>query len=305
MIVDKRHEVKIAERVLTDEKGYSHLISVYNEIMSCEQPEVVVDFVPCTYFEANLASVLGALLVKALSGGKTIWIHAPVKPGVKRSLSRIGFLAAFDVPTLNKDKETFIPYTRFLLSESQNESQKFKTYIEEHLINKQQFPHHTQRAGKYILESIFEVFANALTHGNCSHVYCCGEYHPNKNPAVLDMTIVDCGQTIVGNVNNFLAKRGQASKSPVEAIEWAFADGHTTKDVPGGIGLWELQKFIKMNAGSLQIVSDRGMVEYHEGKYRSTEMAIAFPGTIVNMAFNFNDDKIYLMSNKIDINDLL
>jgi hypothetical protein len=301
MVVENRYEVKIAERVLTDEKGYSHLVSVYNEIMSSEHSDVEVNFVPCTYFEANLGSVLGSLLDKALLQGKTIWVKPPSKPGVRRSLSRIGFLSAFDVLTSTQDRETFIPYTRFPLSESQ----RFKKYIEDYLIQKQQFPHHTKRAGNYILESIFEVFANALTHGNCSHVYCCGEYHPNKNPAVLDMTIVDCGQTIVGNVNKFIAKRGGEGKSPVEAIEWAFAEGHTTKDVPGGIGLWQLQEFIKLNSGSLQIVSDKGMVEFQKGTRHSIEMKQAFPGTIVNMAFNFNDDKIYHMSNEINMNDLL
>ena len=277
------------------------LHSVYNEIMTSEHNDVEVNFVPCTYFEANLGSVLGSLLDKALLQGKTIWVKPPTKPGVRRSLSRIGFLSAFDVLTSTQDRETFIPYTRFPLSESQ----RFKKYIEDYLIQKQQFPHHTKRAGNYILESIFEVFANALTHGNCSHVYCCGEYHPNKNPAVLDMTIVDCGQTIVGNVNKFIAKRGEEGKSPVEAIEWAFAEGHTTKDVPGGIGLWQLQEFIKLNSGSLQIVSDKGMVEFQKGTRHSIEMKQAFPGTIVNMAFNFNDDKIYRMSNEININDLL
>jgi len=301
MTEGNRYGVNIAERVLTDEKGYSHLVSVYNEIMSCGHQVVEVNFVPCTYFEANLGAVLGSLLDKAQSNGKTIWIRLPVYPGVRRSLSRIGFFAAFNSPTPTQERETFIPYKSFPLSESQS----FKNYIEDYLIKKQHFPQHTKRAGIYILESIFEVFANALTHGNCSHVYCCGEYHPNKNPAVLDMTIVDCGQTIVGNVNNFMAKCEKGSKSPVEAIEWAFANGNTTKDVPGGIGLWQLQEFIKLNSGSLQIVSDKGMVGFHDGNYNSSEMAIAFPGTIVNMAFNFNDDKIYRMSNEINMNDLL
>ena len=90
------------------------------------------------------------------------------------------------------------------------------------------------------------------------------------------MTIVDCGQTIVGNVNNFMAKCEKGSKSPVEAIEWAFANGNTTKDVPGGIGLWQLQEFIKLNSGSLQIVSDKGMVGFHDGNYNSSEMASLF-----------------------------
>ena len=51
--------------------------------------------------------------------------------------------------------------------------------------------------------------------------------------------------------------------APEEAIEWATRANNTTKrgDVPGGLGLKLLCEFIDLNGGSLQIVSDGGLLE--------------------------------------------
>ena len=71
---------------------------------------------------------------------------------------------------------------------------------------KQKFPAQTEKAGSLIQESIMEIFVNAVSHGECSFVYSCGEYDQDKTPPSLDMTIVDRGHTIPCMVNDFLSK---------------------------------------------------------------------------------------------------
>ncbi len=291
----------LAERVPTSEAGYSHLIMVYNDIMSCGATNILVDFSQCINFDANLAAVLGALLGSAKLHGKSIWLRPPTAVGVKRCLTRNKFFSAFQVETTSQERQNFIPYQKF----SSLQTHEFKQYIDENLIAKQQFPSHTDKAGIYIRECIFEVFANAATHGNCEDIYCCGEYHSNKTIPVLEMTIVDCGKSIVTNVNDFLTSKNLPTISSCQAIHWATGNGNTTKDTPGGLGLWNLIEFIKMNQGFLQIVSGDGMIEYSNGTLAMQQIRFAFPGTIVNMAFNFNDNQRYLMSDEIDINNLL
>ena len=106
--------------------------------------------------------MLGALIDLLIEEGYQVWITKPLYTGVRRILSRNQFLKAFLIDTSNEDKETFIPYRKF----SQTESDDFKKYIDDELISKQKFPKHTELVGRNINESIFEIYVNAITHGN-------------------------------------------------------------------------------------------------------------------------------------------
>lgn len=175
-------------------------------------------------------------------------------------------------------------------------------------MRKQKFPAHSEKAGKLIQESILEIFVNAVEHGKCDNIFCCGEYISNTNPPILNMTIVDRGNTIMRTVNDFMNRK----KLPVrfnscDAIHWALEEGHTTKDFPGGLGLSRLKSFIGANRGCMQIVSDTGMVEYEKGEIRDFNMNIPFEGTIVTMKFNFDDNQNYYVAKEeiFNIDNLL
>lgn len=292
----------IDKNIKTDESGYQSIAHLYKNIHNQSDLSLKIDFSHCTHFDANLASVLGALLDLLTEEGYEVWITKPSYKGVRQILARNQFLKAFKIDTSNEDKEEFIPYNKFL----QNESVKFKTYIEKELISKQKFPKHTELVGRQISESIFEIYVNAISHGNSNAVYCCGEYNPEKEIPRLDFTIVDCGNTIHKNVCDFLERKGLKKLNSWEAIEWAIKEGNTTKESTGGLGLSLIKDFIDLNKGLLQIISANGFWEYEEGKVNAKCLENNFPGTIVNMEFNFNDDKFYYMSDEvIDLNDLL
>jgi len=296
-------EILIEKKVRTDKEGYEFLIGLYQRVKSQRDKDVRLDFSLCQSFDANLSSVLGAILDELMLSEYTFWF-ARLNTGVLKTLTKNGFLktAKGDFQTIAKEQETFIRYQKFSIIEGNT----FKSYIDSELINKQKFPKHTENVGKNINANIYEIFVNATIHGNCKSVYCCGEYHPDKSPPKLDMTIVDCGTTIHENVNTFFKSIKKDHIEPDYAIEWAIREGNTTKDTTGGLGLSLLMEFLSLNKGSLHIISSSGELIYEDGQISTARLNDAFPGTIVNMQFNFDDDKIYYMSNeKTDLNNLL
>lgn len=292
----------LEKQVRTDKNGYETIVNLYDKLSNCPSKQASIDFSACSRFDANLSAVLGAIIAQLEENGNNIWITPPTSPGVKRILSRNHFLKAFDIQTTNGESESFIKYEKF----SFTDDSKFKKYINDELINKQKFPQHTELAGQKITESIYEIYANAITHGGCSHVYSCGEYDGDGSTLKLNMTIVNCGCTIYQNVNNYFSKQEKEPIDSCESIKWAMEEGNTTKLTTGGLGLSILYNFITLNKGSIQIISHDGMYEYRDGDINTDFLSKPFPGTIVNMQFNFNDNKFYYMEEEQqNVNDLL
>lgn len=296
------YHTTLTPTIKTDVAGYQHLIDIYEGVLGQGDKKVTLHFDSCRHFDANLSAVLGALLDDLLARGYELWLSAPQCAEVRNCLSRNNFFSAFNPDYAREDTENFIEYRRF----RPDESGDFKAYIDSGLMRKQRFPAHTKRAGRMIQESILEIFVNAVSHGECDYVYSCGEYDGSKTPPVLDMTIVDRGHSIPSRVNDFMKRHSWQILSHCQAIRWALMDGNTTKNIPGGLGLSILMDFLKMNRGSMQIVSGSGMVEYRSGILRDFELPEAFDGTIVNMEFNFDDDNNYRLADEhLDLSNLL
>lgn len=296
------YEIMLSDSICTDVKGYQHLIDVYDRIISQEEKDVTVVFDKCRHFDANLSAILGSLLDDLKSQGYSLWLTHPKDNKVRDNLSRNNFFSAFNPDCNREDTENFIEYKKF----KPEDAGEFKSYIETQLMQKQKFPAHTEKAGRLIQESIMEIFVNAVTHGECEYIYSCGEYDETKSPPCLDMTIVDRGHSIPFKVNTFITHRKWQPMSHCQAIRWALREGNTTKNIPGGLGLSTLLEFIELNQGAMQIVSGLGMVEFRDNKLTDYNLTKAFDGTIVNMEFNFDDDKNYRLANEtVDLLNLL
>lgn len=284
--------------IKTDINGFDFIARLYSELKEGSK-DLTVDFSQCKEFDGNMSAALGALFDKLTSEGFTIYLTTPTEKKVRRTLSRNHFLKAWKVNTEVAEKEYYIEYKSFATGNTED----FKIYIDSQLIHKQKFPQHTEMVGTYIVENIYEIYANAIMHGQSDHVNCCGEYDEvNK---ILHMTIVDCGVTIPYNVNSYMNNKGKPLLNSCEAIKWAFEEGNTTKNNTGGLGLAMLRDFIFHNEGSLDIVSGDGLITIKNKNIESHVLQGSFPGTIVNMNFNFNDMKNYFMKSEININDLL
>lgn len=294
-------EVFISQGVAADKAGYEFLCKLYEEMHAIETGDIYVDFSRCRTFDANLSAVLGAIFDKRQKEGCQVYLGAPKAPGVRRVLSRNKFFRAFDLNTANEDRDSYIEYRRF----GGSDTQAFKEYIDTELIQKRQFPNCTKKAKDKIIESVYEIFANAVSHGGCDRVYCCGEVHSRNNKTTLDMTFVNLGLSVVDNVNRFMDEKGESIMSSCEALNWAFVEGNTTKQITGGLGLAILKQFIDMNKGAIQMISGDAMLEMNETGHIDTKLDKWFHGTIVTVEFNCDDDKTYQMTDEVpDTNNL-
>ncbi|MBX2905892.1 MAG: hypothetical protein KF744_07635 [Taibaiella sp.] len=206
-----------------------------------------------------------------------------VEIALKGVLQRIGFLSK-DVGTSDEVDSNQVIYSRF----RNNDADAVISYLEKELLGKPDLPLITPDLKKEIARNILEIYINAITHGNCSYVYSCGYINKRSSKAELHFTLVDIGETIKKNVNNYL----QCEYTGGRTIQWATADFNTTKiGKTGGLGLKLIQQFLKNNEGKIQIVSAEGFWEYSKFATNVINLDGSFPGTIVNIIFNLNDTK--------------
>jgi hypothetical protein len=291
-------KVNVPYRIQSTFEGYNYLIELLYYLKSFHGKKLLICFENCNWFEANLTAVLGAIFDEVVKQNNSINLTG-FNDSLYSIFGRNGFLSYFGAGKVTDMNRTTISYTEF----THDKGTGFKDYIREKLLRKDDFPKLSFLAEKKINESIFELFENAHTHGDCEKIHTCGQYFPRKTPPRIDMTIVDMGQTIKANVNNYLSKFGKEPISGSKAIEWALVKGNTTKmgDNPGGLGLDVIFKFIKLNKGKIQIVSADGYWEFRRGATQSSLFKNEFPGTIANIEFNLDDRSYYQMKSEISL----
>ena len=287
--------IKIFPKSITSEiSGYNNLLTFYRELEFLENSCVILDMRNTYWFEANLCAALGAMiefLENRRNSVKIINVKAP-----KDILTRNGFLKRYGFEFFGHTYNTEIEYRTF----KESEGKKFSVYVDKEVLNNEDFPKVSPLLNKKINQSICELFENARTHGLCENMHTCGQYYPNKS--TMDFTIVDLGQSIKTNVNNFL----NCSMSGADCIEWAMEENNTTKtgNVSGGLGLALIFEFIERNKGKIQIVSSDGYWEFRKGKIKKEILDFSFPGTIANLEFNFSDTKSYILKEEVDISKI-
>ncbi len=284
-------QFEFPQDIKSNYNGYNILIDFYSKTNDLGFNEITLDFGNTDWFEANLTAILGAILSNVQDNLNDIKIEGLAKKFIDL-FSRNHFLSHFGGLKILDYYETTIKYRKFKTTEEK----LFKEYLDRELLSKQAMPDMSVLLKKKINESIFEIFNNAVIHGNCQNIFTCGQYYPNKNK--LDFTIVDLGKTIRTNVNKYVNN----DLSGEDAIKWAVTEGHTTKcgQIPGGLGLSLICEFLRKNSGRIQIISADGYWEQIKGIETGKSFSQTFPGTIVNLEFNLADQSHYCLSSEID-----
>ena len=167
--------------------------------------------------------------------------------------------------------------------------------MEREFLQRAEMPSMSPGLLKKFWESLHEIFNNAATHSRSKlGVFSCGQFFPNRNR--LDFTVADLGIGIRENVN----ADPQRHMTAVEAISWAVQANTTTRTggIPGGLGLALLCKFIGLNDGGIQIVSDQGYFRQKGQKTECLELGGSFPGTVVSIEVNTADTKSYRLASE-------
>jgi hypothetical protein len=281
--------------IQSDYKGYKILLDFFNKTNGLFLDEIILNFQNNTWFEANLFAVLGAILNKIEDDLNPIKIENLPKK-LETLMRRNHFSSHFGGDKLPDFYETTIKYKKF----RPTEEKLFKNYLDRELLSSRLLPDMSIQLRKKINESIFEIFNNAILHGNCKNIFTCGQSFKVNNR--LDFTIVDLGTTIKANINNYL----DANLTGEEAIQWAAKEGNTTKSgaIPGGLGLSLIREFLEKNNGKIQIISAEGFWEQKEQMMDAKGFALEFPGTIVNLEFNTDDKMSYYLASEINVEDI-
>jgi hypothetical protein len=294
--------INIPNRVCSDKIGFEWLVRTANELNNISFSTITFDFRFCSWFEANLCAVLGAICHRATQNINNVEF-VNLSPSVQSIFSKNEFLKHFGSHWVFFDlNKTTIKYRRY----KSNEQSLFKKYLDDELLSMEDMPNMSELLRKKINESIFEIFENAVTHGASEYVFSCGQYYPQKNPPRIDFTIVDLGKGIKSNVNEYLGKSLKGSKT----IEWAVEERNTTKkgNTPGGLGLKLIREFLKINKGEIQIVSVDGFWQQDKNNIIfAGDFNKDFAGTIVNLEFNIDKKNIYFFTeeaNKLKEKDI-
>jgi len=288
---------RFPDRINSNFEGYNAFLNLWEFGNDKMFESIIIDFQENIWFEANLSACLGAVISKFEESYNDVQF-INMNYSLNNILSKNGFLLNFGGQTVLDLYNTTVSYKKYKVTEEK----LIKSYLDEKLLQKDEFPTLSNLLRKKIGESIFEIFSNADIHGGCTHVYSCGQYFPNKTPPKLDFTIVDLGKTIKRNVSDFTE---QPIKG-VDAIKWAISEGNTTKkgNHPGGLGLKIINEFIRLNKGKMQIVSADGYWEIANNLEFSSSFEFNFPGTIINLEFKLDDSNKYHLNTEIGLDDI-
>jgi hypothetical protein len=281
------------QRVSSNFRGYEFLAKIAFDTISLINEEVILNFENTISFEGNLCSVLGSVIDGMIQRRNRVKFEA-LSGRIQSSMQRNKFYSAItgDEGSFHNHGTT-IYYCKFHAEDENG----IKNYVESELLNRKEMPQISEALKREIIIKVFEIYANALTHGQSEYVFSSGQLYPRRSIPIINFTFVDLGKTIKNNVIEFL---GRPMKG-LETIIWATSDNNSTKkeNHSGGIGLKLIKEFILQNGGKVQIVSGDGFWEFSQRGAITDELSYSFPGTIVNLTFNVSDNKKYYLASEI------
>ena len=278
--------IRIPQAVHSDLKGFQDLLAIVKIYLEVESgTKITLDFHANTWFDANLLPVIYSVvelgrqrdIKSSYSNQHSCKLH--------KLLIRNGFAKyCFNLEYRPRPRETVIPFKVF----QARDTYEFSTYMDRELMG--YFPDMEINVKKAISSYIQELFGNAQIHGDCTHVYTCGQHYYENHK--MDFTVVNLGKSFAQNVIEYLNET--KSVLPENNIAWAVEPNHSTKrTTTGGIGLSLMRDFINCNHGKFQIVSGNEFWELCEGVEKTHTFDGMFPGRIVNIEIDQNDKNIY------------
>lgn len=277
----------------TSFRSHNELAHLFSNIESFHGDKLILDFRKVTFISANQFAVLGCMLSHFHNQHLSTQIMFANVSAKLESVMRVnGFGKHFSYDLLPDTYNTAIPYKIFNVSQID----EFEKYILMEIFSRKDIPKMSNLVRDSIIDNILEIFNNVKEHTNSCTLYTCGQYFPSKS--LLYFTITDSGETIPYNVSSFLQEHEIGIDT--SSLEWAMQSGNSTRrsDSPGGLGLYLLSDFIRLNCGELYIVSGNETFEQTKKGIRYKYLEYSFSGTIVTMAFNLNDNSSYRFTNE-------
>ncbi len=267
--------------------GFKALLAFYAEVRDISFENIEINMQDTQWFDADMCAAFGALLYKITNNINTVKLMNSTEK-VKTILTKNEFLRNhFGASAIPDHFGTTITYRRFGIKDGDS----FEEYLETEFVSRPEVPLMSDGLRKEFKKSIGELFSNAVLHSETKlGVYSCGQFYPKKEK--IYFSVVDLGIGMRQKINNF----NSLQLTAVQAIDWALTPGNTTKNSTGGLGLKLLAKFIDLNGGSLQIVSDAAYWGRKNKINLSSALEDPFPGTVVVIEINTGDSASYSLA---------
>lgn len=252
--------------------------------------DLYIDFNDVHWFSADLCAVIEACVDNFHDRNRVKIINVPYR--IELILRKNSFLTRYGYNVLHDVNQTTIP----LIELDAYDFNRLSYIVDEKLFSINALPKMSTQLKYKIIQNIAELFKNAFDHGRCSKVFMCGQFFPQRGD--LKLTICNLGITFKENVSEFFNKDVPAAAS----IRWAMKEHMTTRpDRTGGIGLFVLNSFLKMNGGNISVLSHDGFWKagpvgnqpYVEGVQT---VSVSFPGSLIQIEFNTEDNSFYVLS---------
>lgn len=130
------------------------------------------------------------------------------------------------------------------------------------------------------------VFDHSKSESGC---FVCAQYYPSK--MTIRLCITDFGVGILSN----LGKKYKVAND-IDAIKLSVQEGITSRPQSAGFGLTNIRNFLKVNEGTLTIITGKGKANFYSNKVESYNMSKVFEGTIVNLKINANKESFYFLT---------
>ena len=276
--------------------GFETIANFADKTKHVRLDSVEFDFSSCSFFEANMATPLYAVLARLRDELNEVTI-TNVPLGVSTILRKNKFLSVFNQPDLLDTNQTTLPFK--ILKNTAGD--QFNDYLDNYMQGRG-IPTMSEALTKRFRQCLFEIFLNAAIHSQSkAGIFVCGQFYPKKHR--LDFTIADAGIGIRENVRRYMRN---PKLNSCEAIKWALTEGNTTKtgNHPGGLGLKLIKDFIKMNGGKVQLVSRFGYYEFGANSKFIRKMKNDFSGTCINIEINTEDTSSYCLKSELKSEDI-
>ncbi len=276
----------------SDFDGYQNLINLYS--MYKDNTWGIINVSLDVWLDANLCSALGGIMDLHKENMHDIRFHN-IAPNIESILQKNEFLTYFSYPRIRDTYNTTIRYLKL----SPRNGRYFFSYIKNELLERSELPDLSKILKENIAELIYEIFVNAQMHSETKHIYTCGQFFPKKKFIIF--SVVDTGIGFRKKINDTFNK----NLDSIQAVKWAFTDSHSTKkNISGGLGLALLEEFIRINKGEIEVVSDSAYYKISASGNQEKKFDGSFPGSMITMKFNTDDDSIYCLKNELNDNDV-
>lgn len=264
---------------------YKFLANIQNELIDSKESNIILDFTNCTFSHAIFTSYIGALAYIGKAFGKNITYKTNKGSLLSEYFRNSGLYDHIMQQPNTRSNPNAIPFISIDMEDDSSIIEYIDNILELAPIRL------TDQGREVLFKNIYEIFNNSVDHSRANHgVYACGHWMPKKK--YLSFSVYDTGIGIPA----LIKEKIDNTLSSESALQWALKRGNSTKQllrgIPRGLGLSDLQEFIRLNDGALNIFSND---IYYQYKNEISFEHLPFPtmGTFIGITIIADYDHIY------------